>query len=56
MEEFLNQIKEDFKDVSIEFETILIKVDVKNWLSSHETLRDKYDLKFFFMAFSYRLG
>jgi len=47
MEEFLNQIKEDFKDVSNEFETILIKVDVKNWLSSHEALRDKYDLKFF---------
>ena len=47
MEEFLNQIKEDFKDVSFEFETILIKVEVKNWLASHETLRDKYDLKFF---------
>ena len=39
MEEFLNQLKEDFDDVSYEFETISIKVNVENWISSHELLR-----------------
>ena len=47
MEEFLNQLKEDFDDVSYEFETISIKVNVENWISSHEQLRDKFDLKYF---------
>lgn len=47
MEDFLNQLKEDFNDVSYEFETILIKVNVENWISTHEILRDKFDLKFF---------
>ena len=47
MEEFLNQLKEDFDDVSYEFETISIKVKVENWISSHEQLRDKFDLKYF---------
>ena len=47
MEDFLNQLKEDFNDVSYEFETILIKVNVANWISTHEILRDKFDLKFF---------
>ena len=47
MEEFLNQLKEDFDEVSYEFETISIKVSVENWISSHELLRDKFDLKYF---------
>ena len=47
MEEFLNQLKEDFDDVSYEFETISIKVNVENWISSHKLLRDKFDLKYF---------
>jgi len=47
MEEFLNQLKEDFDDISYEFETISIKVNVENWISSHEQLRDKFDLKYF---------
>jgi NADH:ubiquinone oxidoreductase subunit C len=47
MEEFLNQLKEDFDEVSYEFETISIKVNVENWISSHELLRDKFDLKYF---------
>ena len=47
MEEFLNQLKEDFDEVSYEFETISINVNVENWISSHELLRDKFDLKYF---------
>jgi len=47
MEEFLNQLKEDFDEVSYEFETISIKVNIENWISSHELLRDKFDLKYF---------
>ena len=39
MEEFYNNIKESFKDAVLEFETINIKVDSKEWIEAHKKLR-----------------
>ena len=47
MEEFLNNIKESFKDAVLEFETINIKVDSTEWIEAHKKLRDEFSLKFF---------
>ena len=47
MEEFFNKIKENFKDTTLEFETINIKVNSTEWIESHKILRDQFNLKFF---------
>ena len=47
MEEFYNKIKENFKDATLEFETINIQIDSKDWIESHKKLRDEFNLKFF---------
>ena len=48
MEEFFNKIKESFIEVTLEFETINIKVNSTEWIESHKKLRDEFNLKFFF--------
>ena len=47
MEEFYNKIKENFKDATLEFETINIQIDSKDWIETHKKLRDEFNLKFF---------
>ena len=47
MEEFFNKIKENFKDTTLEFETLNIKVNSTEWIESHKILRDQFNLKFF---------
>ena len=47
MEEFFNKLKENFKDTTLEFETINIKVSSTEWIESHKILRDQFNLKFF---------
>ena len=47
MEEFFNNIKESFKNVTIEFETINIQIDSTEWIETHLKLRDEFNLKFF---------
>ena len=47
MEEFYNKIKEKFKDATLEFETINIQIDSKDWIEAHKKLRDEFNLKFF---------
>ena len=47
MEEFFNKIKESFKDTTLEFETINIKVNSTEWIESHKQLRDEFNLRFF---------
>ena len=47
MEEFYNKIKENFKDATLEFETINIQIDSKDWIEAHKKLRDEFNLKFF---------
>ena len=47
MEEFFNKIKETFTDATLEFETITIKVDSTEWIETHQSLRDQFNLKFF---------
>jgi NADH:ubiquinone oxidoreductase subunit C len=47
MEEFFNNIKESFKEATLEFETINIKIDSTEWINVHKKLRDEFNLKFF---------
>ena len=47
MEEFFNNIKESFKNVTLEFETINIQIDSTEWIEAHLKLRDEFNLKFF---------
>ena len=47
MEEFFNKIKESFKNVTLEFETIKIQIDSTEWIETHIKLRDEFNLKFF---------
>ena len=47
MEEFYNKIKENFKDATLEFETINIQINSKDWIETHKKLRDEFNLKFF---------
>ena len=47
MEEFYNKINENFKDATLEFETINIKIDYKDCIETHKKLRDEFNLKFF---------
>ena len=47
MEEFYNKIKENYKDATLEFETINIQIDSKDWIETHKKLRDEFNLKFF---------
>jgi hypothetical protein len=47
MEEFFNNIKESFKNVTLEFETINIQIDSTEWIETHIKLRDEFNLKFF---------
>ena len=47
MEEFFNNIKESFKEATLEFETINIKIDSTEWIDVHKKLRDEFNLKFF---------
>ena len=47
MEEFFNNIKESFKETTLEFETINIKIDSTEWLEVHKKLRDEFNLKYF---------
>ena len=47
MEEFFNNIKESFKEATLEFETINIKIDSTEWIEAHKKLRDEFNLKFF---------
>ena len=47
MEEFFNKIKESFKNVTLEFETINIQIDSAEWIEAHIKLRDEFNLKFF---------
>ena len=47
MEEFYNNIKETFKEATLEFETINIKIDSTEWIDVHKKLRDEFNLKFF---------
>ena len=44
MEEFYNKIKENFKDATLEFETINIQIDSKDWIETHKKLRDEFNL------------
>ena len=46
-EEFFNNIKESFKEATLEFETINIKIDSTEWIDVHKKLRDEFNLKFF---------
>ena len=41
MEEFYNNIKESFKEATLEFETINIKIDSTEWIEAHKKLRDE---------------
>ena len=47
MEDFFNNIKESFKEATLEFETINIKIDSTEWIDVHKKLRDEFNLKFF---------
>ena len=47
MEEFFNNIKESFKNATLEFETINIQIDSTEWIDAHIKLRDEFNLKFF---------
>ena len=47
MEEFFNKIKDSFKNVTLEFETINIQIDSTEWIEAHLKLRDEFNLKFF---------
>jgi len=47
MEEFFNNIKETFKEATLEFETINIIIDSTKWIDVHKKLRDEFNLKFF---------
>ena len=38
MEEFFNNIKESFKEATLEFETINIKIDSTEWIDVHLSL------------------
>ena len=43
MEEFFNNIKESFKEATLEFETINIKIDSTEWIDVHKKLRDEFN-------------
>jgi hypothetical protein len=36
MEEFFNNIKESFKETTLEFETINIQIDSTKWIEEHK--------------------
>ncbi len=47
MEEFLESIKNNFKEVTFDFQTISIKVDSNQWVETHKLLKESFQLNFF---------